>query len=90
MVMKVIRPRETVPDLDAAELIRYALSLKNVTSAVIGIESLKLLKQNLDHLKHFQSMNALELQKIRASLRSFFNHDNLDWMDPDYKDGLWS
>lgn len=90
IVMKVIRPRETVPNLDAAELIRYALSLKNVTSAVIGIESLKLLKQNLRHLKHFQPMNALELQKIRTSLRPFLNHDNLDWMDPDYKDGLWS
>ena len=89
IVMKVIRPRETVPNLDAAALIRYALSLKNVTSAVIGIESLKLLKQNLHHLKNFQPMNALELKKISTSLRPFFRHDNLDWMDPNYKDGLW-
>ena len=84
------RPRETVQNLNAAQLIRYALSLADVTGAVIGIESLELLEQNLDTLRRFQPMNAAEVRRIRAALSPFFRHKGLDWMDPDYQDGLWS
>ena len=49
VVMKVVRPRETIQNLNAAQLIRYALSLADVTGAVIGIESLELLEQNLGY-----------------------------------------
>ncbi len=90
VVMKVIRPRETVHNLNAAELIRYALSLTDVSGAVIGIESLELLEQNLETLRHFQPMTAAEMQRIRTSLSPFFRHEGLDWMDPGYQDGLWS
>ena len=90
VVMKVVRPRETVQNLNAAQLIRYALSLADVTGAVIGIESLELLEQNLDTLRRFQPMNAAEVRRIRAVLSPFFRHKGLDWMDPGYQDGLWS
>ena len=40
MAMKVIRPRETVAEIDPDDLVKYALSLKQITGAVIGIDSI--------------------------------------------------
>jgi len=44
LVMKVVRPRETVEGISPEELIRYALSLEHAHAAAIGIDSLDVLK----------------------------------------------
>ena len=88
MVMKVIRPRETITGLTAEDLIRYALSLKNVNAAVIGTDSIKMIKQNIALLKSFKPLDAKKMDEIRISLSPFYRHEGLEWMHPKYRDGL--
>ena len=88
LVMKVIRPRETVEGVTPEELIRYALSLENVSAAAIGIDGLGVLKKNIDIVKNFRKMNPAEMQNMTATLRPFFRGQNLFWMNPNYTDGI--
>ena len=88
LVMKVIRPRETVEGVEPEELIRYALSLEYVNAAAIGIDSLDVLKKNIHIAKNFQKMSSNEMQAMTATLRPFFSGKNLFWMNPNYTDGI--
>jgi predicted aldo/keto reductase-like oxidoreductase len=88
MVIKVIRPRETVPGIVPEDLIRYALTLEHVTSAVIGHDSLDVLKENLALLKEFKTMSPAEMDAMSVRLAPFFAGDRLPWLQPGYRDGL--
>jgi len=90
MVIKVIRPRETVPGIVPEDLIRYALTLKHVTSAMIGHDSLDVLKENIALLKEFKTMGPAEMEAMSARLAPFFAGDKLPWMQPGYRDGARS
>jgi predicted aldo/keto reductase-like oxidoreductase len=59
LAMKVIRPRETVNGLAPDDLIKYALSLKDVTAAVIGTDSVDVLNKNIATLQSFKPLSAL-------------------------------
>jgi len=87
MIIKAIRPRETVKTVTPDELVRYALSLPYVHAAVIGTDNVDVVKKNIENLKNFRPMDAEEMRKIRADLRPFFEHKNLPWMQPGYRDG---
>lgn len=88
MVMKVIRPRETIKSLSPKDLIKYSLSLKQTHVSVLGIDSMDVLKQNIVLLKEFKTMDAKKMEKIRVLLTPFFMHENVAWMLPGYRDGL--
>jgi predicted aldo/keto reductase-like oxidoreductase len=88
MVMKVIRPRETITGLTAENLIRYALSLKHVNAAVIGTDNINMIKQNIALLKSFKPLDAKKMDEIRVSLAPFYRHEGLQWMQPHYHDGF--
>jgi len=88
MVIKVIRPRETIEGIVPEDLIRYALTLEHVSSAVIGHDSLDVLKENIALLKEFKTMSAAEMEAMSARLGPFFWGDRLPWMQPGYKDGI--
>jgi predicted aldo/keto reductase-like oxidoreductase len=87
MVIKVIRPKETVPGVNPEELIRYALTLEHVKSAVIGMDSLDVLKKDIELLKNFRKMNPAEMEAMRRRLGPFYAGLNLPWMNPAYTDG---
>jgi predicted aldo/keto reductase-like oxidoreductase len=87
MVIKVIRPRETVEGIVPEDLIRYALTLRHVTSAAIGHDSLDVLKKNIALLKNFKAMEAAEMEAMSARLDPFFRGTALPWMCPGYRDG---
>lgn len=87
MVMKVIRPRETVESLSPDDLIRYALSLEKPHVAVIGMDSLEVVKKNRELLMNFSPMNPDEMEKIKGALSPLFASRNLSWMRPGYNDG---
>jgi len=87
MIIKAIRPRETVKTVTPDELVRYALSLPHVHAAVIGTDSVDVVKKNIENLKNFRPMDAEEMKKIRADLRPFFEPKNIPWMQPGYRDG---
>jgi predicted aldo/keto reductase-like oxidoreductase len=88
MVIKVIRPRETVAGIVPEDLIRYALTLEHVSSAVIGHDSLDVLKENIALLREFKTMTAAEMEAMSARLAPFFRGNALPWMEPGYRDGL--
>lgn len=87
MVMKLIRPRETVPGLSAEDLIRYGLSLPQPHVAVIGSDSLEVVNKNRKLLMNFTPMNTEEMARIRGELEPLFSNKALPWMQPGYVDG---
>jgi predicted aldo/keto reductase-like oxidoreductase len=87
MVMKLIRPRETVPGLPAEDLIRYGLSLEQPHVVVIGTDSLEVVDRNRELLMHFTPMNQEEMARIRGTLESLFAGNAMPWMQPGYVDG---
>ena len=87
LVMKVIRPKETVESVMPEALIRYALSLEHVTAAVVGTDSLDVVRQNLELVRHFEPLGTAEMESIGRDLRPFFENRQLPWLHRDYRDG---
>ena len=87
LAMKVIRPRETVIGLNPDDLVRYALSLKEVTAAVIGTDNLDVLNKNLATLRSFEPLSDEKMKELRASLEPFYRSKKLPWMQSGYHDG---
>ena len=90
MLMKVVRPRETIKTLAPVDLVRYALSLKEPDGIIIGMDSMAVVKSNLEILKNFKPMDQTEMKEFAQQLTPFFNHENLPWMKPGYCDGNWA
>ncbi len=90
MLMKVIRPLDTIKELNADELVRYVLSLDGPHGITVGMDSMKVLESNLRILKEFKPMSSLEMKRVEMALTPFFHHENLPWMNEDYFDGFWS
>jgi hypothetical protein len=89
-VIKVIRPRETVAGISADELIRYALTLEHVHSAMLGTDSLEVVRKNAELLKAFAPLPAAEMARVTAVLAPFFTGRRLPWLDPAYRDGHYA
>lgn len=89
LAMKVIRPRETVNGLDPNELVKYALSLKDVTAIVIGTDSLDVLNKNITTLQSFTPLSDERMQELRAQLDPFYRSKELPWLQPGYHDGMY-
>jgi len=90
MLMKVIRPRETITNLDPKDLVRYALSLNGPSGIVLGMDSLDVVKSNLEILRNFKPMDEAKMKEIAMQLSPFYNNENLPWMNPNYFDGHWA
>lgn len=90
LAMKVIRPRETVNSISPQDLIRYALSLQHLNAAVIGTDSLNVLKKNIELVRNFRPMSPEEMKKTSLTLTPFFEGKSLAWMHPEYTDGHWA
>jgi len=88
LAMKVIRPRETVKGVKPDELIRYALSLPHVHAAVIGTDSLDVLKKNIELARDFKPLSQGAMRQMHSVLSPFYAGRNLPWMCPDYSDGI--
>ncbi len=87
LVMKVIRPRETIESVAPETLVRYALSLEHVTAAVIGTDSLDVVRQNLELVRSFEPLGTADMERIGRDLRPFFESRHLPWLHDDYHDG---
>ena len=90
LLMKVIRPRETVKTIDPGDLVRYALSLQGPDGIVLGMDSMQVVKSNLEILRHFKPMDEAGMSEMAMKLTPFYNHNNLPWMKPGYFDGNWA
>ena len=89
LLMKVVRPRETVAGIDASQLIRYALSLEGPSGLVLGMDSVEVVKANLDMMHNFLPMDAYEMDAVASQLSPFFDNKNQEWALPGYRDGHW-
>ena len=87
LAMKVIRPRETITDIDPLDLIRYALSLKHISAAVVGIDNIEVLKTNIELVRNFKPLSEPAMKRMRFTLAPYYRHENLAWMQPGYLDG---
>jgi aryl-alcohol dehydrogenase-like predicted oxidoreductase len=87
MIIKAIRPRETVEGLAAGDLIRYALTLPLVHSAVIGTDSVEVVRKNAALLRDFRPLSPQEMGRIAVKLEPFFAGAALPWQRPGYRDG---
>jgi hypothetical protein len=90
MLMKVVRPKETIPGIEPKALIRYSLSLDGTDAIVLGMDSMEILKINLDMLMTFKPMNEEEMESMAMQLSPFYKHENLPWMKSGYIDGHWA
>jgi uncharacterized protein len=88
MLMKTIRPKETIKGLEPAQLVRFALSLEGPTGIAVGMDSKKVVDSNLNLLRNFKPMNTEEKQRYAIMLSPFFRHENLEWMKRGYHDGF--
>jgi predicted aldo/keto reductase-like oxidoreductase len=89
MLMKTVRPKETIQGIDVNELVRFALSLEGPDGIIVGMDSKKVVHSNLDLLRNFHPMNADEKVKYASLLLPYFRHENLEWMRTGYRDGIW-
>ena len=87
LAMKVIRPREAVEEISVESLIKYALSLKQVSATVIGTDSIEVVKANVSLVKKFEPMSEDEMQQLRMALRPFHRGNKVPWLQPGYVDG---
>ncbi|MBP0027025.1 aldo/keto reductase [Roseofilum reptotaenium CS-1145] len=87
LAMKVIRPRETIENLNPRDLLGYALSLDHIAAAVVGIDSLAILKDNIDFIQNFSPLSAPKMEEMRVKLAPFYRNEQLAWMKPGYEDG---
>jgi hypothetical protein len=87
MIIKAIRPRETVAGLDPGDLIRYALSLPLVHAAVVGTDSVEVVRKNAALLRDFRPLPAEDMRRLTVRLEPFFAGTGLPWMRPGYRDG---
>ncbi len=90
MLMKVVRPKETIENIKAVDLVRFALSLKGPSGIVVGMDSMDVVKSNIRLLRHFKPMDEEEKKAVAMSISPFFRHENLEWMRHGYTDGNWA
>lgn len=90
ILMKVIRPRETITNLNPVDLINYALSLKGPDVVVLGMDSIEVIDSSLEILRNFKPMDEAKMNDMAMRLSPFYNHENLPWMQPGYRDGHWA
>lgn len=88
LAMKIIRPRETVEGLTPDMLIKYALTLKGVTAAVVGTDSIEVLQKNIETIKGFKPLSDEKMKELHVALDPFFRSNKLPWMQAGYFDGM--
>ena len=90
LLMKAVRPKETIEGLHATDLVKYALSLDGPDALALGMDSIEVVKSNLDILRNFQKLPPERMQQLAQQLAPFYRHENLEWMQKGYTDGNWS
>jgi len=88
MVIKTIRPREKDPSLRPEDLLRYALSLDHVNAAVVGTDSVDVVRKNAGLLRTFKKMTPEEMSRIAVKVEPLFAAHAFDWQRPGYCDGV--
>jgi uncharacterized protein len=89
LLMKVVRPKETVPGVSAGDLVRFALSLEGPSGLVLGMDSIGVVRSNIELMRNFTPMTSTEKANMAVKLAPFFRGSKLEWSNPGYRDGYW-
>jgi predicted aldo/keto reductase-like oxidoreductase len=89
LLMKAVRPKESIPELKVADLVRYAMSLEGPDAVVVGMDSVAVVRSNLEILRSFHKLSPERMQELAIRLEPFYRHENLPWMKENYVDGMW-
>jgi aryl-alcohol dehydrogenase-like predicted oxidoreductase len=87
MIIKSIRPRESVKDIAAEDLLRYALSLPLVHAAVVGTDSVEVVQKNAALVRNSKPLAPEDMKRLAVKLEPFFAGNNVPWMRAGYSDG---
>ena len=71
-LMKLVRPKENRKDINIPDLIRYALSLDGPDAVCLGMDSIEVVKSNIEILKNFRKFSAKEMQELSEKLGPFY------------------
>jgi len=85
IAMKTVRHARDA-DIKAPELIRYALSLEGVCTAVVGLDSLAHLRENVAMARGFKPMPAEERGRLHKSAVAALGNRHAPWDMPGYED----
>ena len=86
IAMKTVRhARES--DLRGSDLIRYALSLEGIATAIVGLDTLNHLTQNAQMATGFEPMDAHARQAISGRVQMALAGMTPPWAQPGYDDG---
>jgi predicted aldo/keto reductase-like oxidoreductase len=89
LLMKAVRPKETISGLHIPDLVSYAMSLEGPDAVVIGMDGKAVVKSNLDILRNFKKLSPERMKEMAVQLEPFYRHENLPWMQNNYLDGMW-
>jgi len=88
LLMKVVRPKETVSGVNAEELIRYALTIDGPAGIVLGMDSMEVVKSNVDILNSYKPMNSEEQARVASALETAILKKEFEWKKEGYIDGV--
>jgi hypothetical protein len=54
------------------------------------MDSLEVVKSNLDILRNFHPLDESRMKELSAQLQPFYEHNGLPWMKHGYHDGYWA
>jgi aryl-alcohol dehydrogenase-like predicted oxidoreductase len=86
IAMKTVRKARNA-DLKGTDLIRYALSLDGIHSAIVGLDTLAHLKDNLAMATDFKPMPAKERAQLHLDVSRAVADVPTPWEQPGYQDG---
>lgn len=89
MLMKAVRPKEKIENINVTDLIRYSLSIEGPHGLVLGMDSKEIVQSNLEILRNFKPMAEEEMDKMALALNTFLNDRNMEWKQHGYCDGNW-
>jgi len=76
------------PSLRPEDLLRYALSLDDVSAAVVGTDSVEVVSKNAALLRNFKKMTPEEMRRVAVKVEPLFAARSFDWQKPGYCDGV--
>jgi mRNA-degrading endonuclease toxin of MazEF toxin-antitoxin module len=63
------------------------LSLPHVHAAVVGTDSVEVVKKNAELLRNFTPLSPEEMKRVGVSLEPFFAGNYIPWLKSGYRDG---
>ncbi len=89
LLMKAVRPKETT-NLNAEDLIRFALSIDGAAGVVVGMDSREVVESNVRILKNQTPLTKQQKIDILSGLIPHFSNKDIEWRQEGYRDGNWN